>query len=91
MARINIDGPDRDVYIKYISPYVTIQTSTGSTKAVVMANIEATDIVLAQVLSYSTACYVTYITVTAGTGFVINLSAAPGTATVGCAVFKANG
>jgi hypothetical protein len=61
-----------------------------ATLAVSCPSIKSADIVLTQVASYGTLCYVGGITITEGTGFIITLSAASGAVTVNYAVFHVN-
>ena len=91
MARINMDGPDRDLLLKRLFPYTGVtQAFTGSTKAVLLASIEAGDIVTAQLLTSSTvAAHVTYNTITSGTGFISTVSEAT-VGTIGWTVHKPN-
>jgi|WetSurMetagenome_2_1015567.scaffolds.fasta_scaffold367501_1 hypothetical protein len=90
MAKRNFQSTDLWKFLDYAWPISGQVTATGATKAVALSSIEGTDVVVATVNGYVTASYVTYVTITSGTGFVINLSAAPGSATVSYAVFKVN-
>ena len=91
MARVNIDGPDRDQLLKaYALPYVGSQTITGTTCAVSMTTIAATDLVFASAATFSTAAYIISLVVTAGTGFVATVNTSPGTGTINYVVFKPN-
>lgn len=65
-----------------------LQGTNGSTATIALAAVAATDIIVANVVSYATTAYVTKIDITAGTGFVVTLNQAPGSATVSYAVFK---
>jgi hypothetical protein len=90
MARVNIDGPDRDIMLKkYAMPYTGKQNCTGATCAVSMTTIGASDIVMVTLESATTATYVASIAITAGTGFVVTPGGAT-LATVNYAVFAAN-
>lgn len=91
MTRVNIDGPDRDQLLKkYALPYTGKQLCTGATCAVALATIAAGDIVIAQQEASATANYIQYITITAGTGFVVTVNTSPGTSSINWAVFAAN-
>ena len=67
-----------------------IQAMTCATQLVSLAAIAATDVVVANVISYATAAYVSKLTITAGTGFLITLNTDSGPASVSYAVFKAS-
>lgn len=67
------------------------QVGTALTSvSIALASIVATDAVVANVMTYITASYVAKIAITAGTGFLVTLNAAPGTATISYAVFRAS-
>lgn len=91
MARIKTkDGGDMGIVLDYLAPVTGRQACTGATCAVVLATIAATDVVLAQQEAAATATYIQYVTITAGTGFVVTLNASPGSSTINWAVFHLN-
>jgi hypothetical protein len=55
-----------------------------------LTSIAATDVVVANVVAWATAAYVTSLAITAGTGFIVTLNTDPGNATISYAVFKKN-
>jgi len=64
------------------------QAVTGATCAVAITYIKATDIVLAQVCTAATVAYITTITITASTGFVLSLHTSPGVGTFSYIVLR---
>jgi hypothetical protein len=92
MAKTQFDSMDQVQFMNYAWPvtgFATI-TATSTSSVVALATIQATDVVLAQVVTTTTAGYVTAIAITAGTSFKITVSAATGSASISYAVFKAN-
>lgn len=92
MVKKNFESADYIKFFNYAWPVVgTASITTTTSVSVALATIESTDIVLANTITAATASYVTKVKVTAGTGFVIYASAAPGAnGTIGYAVFKQN-
>jgi hypothetical protein len=89
MARRNFDSTDMLQFFNRNWPTCGQQSFTGSTKAIALTTIEATDLVVASVLATTTASYVTTLAITAGTGFIVTMSAATD-CTVSYLVFKNN-
>ena len=92
MARIKIkDGGDYDRVMDYLAPIVssTTMSGTATTVNVTVANMLATDIVLAQTAACTTSAYIVSITAAAG-GFNLAYNASPGVATINYAVFHLN-
>jgi hypothetical protein len=91
MARIKVrDGGDKDTVLDYLAPITGRQACTGATCAIAIASIAATDVVVVQQQTAATASYIQDVTVTAGTGIVVNLNTSPGTSTIHYAVFHPN-
>lgn len=91
MARIKIkDGGDKYIVLDYALPITGRQACTGTTCAVAISTIAATDVVLTQLEAATTVtAYILFNTITAGTGFVTTLTD-PGSATIAYAVFHPN-
>lgn len=84
------DGVDSAVvaYRTVVAGIYSYDAAGGTTVAVAVASIVATDIVLAQFAATATAAYVLSYAITAGTGFAITSSAAIGKATLSYCVLK---
>jgi hypothetical protein len=63
-------------------------SSVTVTWAVAMTDILATDIVLAQVVTYATVSYILKTAITAGTGFSVTYNTAPGVGTFDAIVVR---
>jgi len=93
MAKTQFDSVDRLQFLNYAWPTVGMASMTNNTitYSVALATIEATDKVIASVVSMgATKSYLIGVAITAGTGFVITLSGACTGASVAYAVFKNN-
>ena len=89
MARRNFNSTDLYRFLNNNWPTVGQSSFTGTTRAIALSIIEATDTVIATVTQSTTASYVVKAQITAGIGFTVTLSAAS-PATVSYAVFKQN-
>ena len=93
MAKRGFDSTDMLQFMNYQWPVCGTKTYTGAaaTESVVLATIEATDVVLTQLVSSgSVSTTILQAVVQAGSGFYVTFNERPWTAAFSYAVFKKN-